>query len=107
MRISDWSSDVCSSDLDRTFLLERDEGVPAADFDVVKGGFDDRAIVEDRADLPDDFLALLQRRTGRQFIIDLAVVAVDRRLELLRPEHEPEDPRRQGEEADAEHPDTR
>src|SRR3546814_4223318 len=88
MRISDWSSDVCSSDLDRPFLLERDEGVPAADFDVVKGGFNDRAIVEDRADLPDDLLALLQRRTGRQFIFDLAVVAVDRRLELLRQDHE-------------------
>src|SRR3546814_11588457 len=90
---------------DRTFLLERDEGVPAADFDVVKGGFDDRAIVEDRTDLPDDFLALLQRRTGRQFIFDLAVVAVDRRLELLRQDHEQDDARRKGEEADADDPD--
>src|SRR3546814_8966727 len=105
MRISDWSSDVCSSDLDRPFLLERDEGVPAADFDVVKGGFDDRAIVEDRADLPDDFLALLQRRTGRQFIFDLAVVAVDRRLELLRQDHEQDDARSKGEEADDDDPD--
>src|SRR3546814_18746604 len=33
-------------------LLERQEGVPAADIDVVKGGVDDRAIVEDRAALP-------------------------------------------------------
>src|SRR3546814_8982492 len=47
MRISDWSSDVCSSDLWRRR----------------RRSF--RAIVEDRADLPDDLLALLQRRTGR------------------------------------------
>src|SRR3546814_13498686 len=59
MRISDWSSDVCSSDL----------------------------------------------RTGRQFIFDLAVVAVDRRLELLRQDHEQDDARRKGEEADADDPD--
>src|SRR3546814_1397110 len=36
MRISDWSSDVCSSDLerageDRRILVERDPGEPAAD----------------------------------------------------------------------------
>src|SRR3546814_17479029 len=88
MRISDWSSDVCSSDLggelglqaalpfdarNIAMLLERQEGVPAADIDVVKGGVDDRAIVEDRADLPRDGLALLERRTRRQLIFDLAI----------------------------------
>src|SRR3546814_1773641 len=62
-------------------------------------------MVEDRADLPYDFLALLQRRTGRQVIFDLAVVAVDRRLELLRQDHEQDDARRKGEEADADDPD--
>src|SRR3546814_3991915 len=60
------------------------KGVPAPDADVVKGGFDDRTIVEDRADLPRDRLALFQRRPRRQLIFDLAVITVGRRLELLR-----------------------
>src|SRR3546814_10821456 len=68
-------------------LLERQEGVPAADIDVVKGGVDDRAIVEDRADLPRDGLALLERRTRRQLIFDLAVIAVDRKSKSLNSSH--------------------
>src|SRR3546814_14563546 len=68
-------------------LLERQEGVPAADIDVVKGGVDDRAIVEDRADLPRDGLALLERRTRRQLIFDLAVIAVDRKSTRLNSSH--------------------
>src|SRR3546814_1565989 len=85
-------------------LLERQEGVPAADIDVVKGGVDDRAIVEDRADLPRDGLALLERRTRRQLIFDLAVIAVGRRLKLLRDDEKQPDAGKEGEHADADDP---
>src|SRR3546814_3975720 len=88
-------------------LLERQEGVPAADIDVVKGGVDDRAIVEDRADLPRDGLALLERRTRRQLIFDLAVIAVGRRLKLLRDDEKQPDAGKEGEHADADDPQDR
>src|SRR3546814_19306321 len=85
-------------------LLERQEGVPAADIDVVKGGVDDRAIVEDRADLPRDGLALLERRTRRQLLFDLAVIAVGRRLKLLRDDEKQPDAGKEGAHAAADAP---
>src|SRR3546814_15862621 len=72
-------------------FLQGQKGVPAPDADVVKGGFDDRTIVEDRADLPRDRLALFQRRPRRQLIFDLAVITVGRRLELLREDEQQAD----------------
>src|SRR3546814_1281301 len=74
-------------------FLQGQKGVPAPDADVVKGGFDDRTIVEDRADLPRDRLALFQRRPRRQLIFDLAVITVGRRLELLRDDEQQADAR--------------
>src|SRR3546814_15156309 len=46
-------------------FLQGQKGVPAPDADVVKGGFDDRPIVEDPADLPRDRPAPFHRRPRR------------------------------------------
>src|SRR3546814_4730059 len=85
-------------------FLQGQKGVPAPDADVVKGGFDDRTIVEDRADLPRDRLALFQRRPRRQLIFDLAVITVGRRLELLRDDEQQADAGGEGGHADADDP---
>src|SRR3546814_16544425 len=85
-------------------FLQGQKGVPAPDADVVKGGFDDRTIVEDRADLPRDRLALFQRRPRRQLIFDLAVITVGRRLELLRDDEQQADAGGEGGPADADAP---
>src|SRR3546814_16790742 len=48
--------------------------------------------------------ALLERRTRRQLIFDLAVIAVGRRLKLLRDDEKQLDAGKEGEHADADDP---
>src|SRR3546814_13460484 len=48
--------------------------------------------------------ALLERRTRRQLIFDLAVIAVGRRLKLLRDDEKQPDAGKEGEHADADDP---
>src|SRR3546814_1112028 len=54
MRISDWSSDVCSSDLARALEVVRSTGKPLADWQATRrGGIGDRIALKPLVLLPD------------------------------------------------------
>src|SRR3546814_9912974 len=84
MRISDWSSDVCSSDLFDRFLRERigEAGNPALrakiqalERDVVEAGEQDIAIAERVAEIGE------AARVGRRFLDRDDIFDIDQRLE--------------------------
>ncbi len=88
-----------------TIFFERDKAVSSANIDVVECRLNCGAVVENRADLAHDGFALRQRRTRRQLITHLTVIAVGRRLELLRQHHEQADARQEGKQTDTDNPD--
>src|SRR3546814_17779200 len=76
MRISDWSSDVCSSDLARALEVVRSTGKPLADWQATRrGGIGDRIALKPLVLLPD--LDWLFARCDARFEAMLDPGAVD------------------------------